>query len=87
MVVEIRNEFTRINSLRSTAKRYKFECDAEGIADYYWENNQLVKIAIDWGFLGDYSNKSEYYHKDGKLIFSYELSLGGPAGGNVKTTE
>lgn len=87
MVAEIRNEFARINSLKTTTKRYKFVCDAEGTVDYYWENNKVVRVAIDWGFLGDYASKSEYYYKEGKFIFGYEVSVGGPGAGPETTTE
>ena len=79
IVLDIRSEFKRINSLRLTSKKYKFVCDTDGTITYYTDNGKVVKIAIDWGFIGDGSSTSEYYYKDDKLIFIYETYIGGPA--------
>ena len=80
MILDIRSEFKRINSIRLTTKKYNFHCDTDGTITYYTDNGKIVKIAIDWGFMGDYSTKSEYYYKDDKLIFTYNILIGGPAG-------
>ncbi|MBL0202346.1 MAG: hypothetical protein IPP81_19975 [Chitinophagaceae bacterium] len=87
IVLDIRSEFKRINSLRLTTKKYKFVCDTDGTITYYSDNGRVVKIAIDWGFIGDGSSKSEYYYKDDKLIFTYETYIGGPANGPETKTE
>ncbi|MES2429826.1 MAG: hypothetical protein V4556_02750 [Bacteroidota bacterium] len=81
MVLDIRNEFKRINSLRLTQKEYKFFCDADNTITYYTDNGKVIKITIAWGFVGDGSSTSEYYYKDDKLIFTYETHTGGPANG------
>ena len=87
IVLDIRSEFKRINSLRLTTKKYKFVCDTDGTITYYTDNGKVVKIAIDWGFIGDGSSTSEYYFKDDKLIFTYETYIGGPANGPETKTE
>lgn len=87
IVLDIRSEFKRINSLRLTTKKYKFVCDTDGTVTYYTDNGKVVKIAIDWGFIGDGSSTSEYYYKDDKLIFSYDVYIGGPAGAAETKTE
>ena len=87
LVLDIRSEFKRINSLRLTPKKYKFVCDTDGTITYYTDNGKVVKIAIDWGFIGDGSSTSEYYYKDDKLLFTYETYIGGPANGPETKTE
>lgn len=87
LVLDIRSEFQRINSLRLTTKKYKFVCDTDGTITYYTDNDKVVKIAIDWGSIGDGSSASEYYFKDDKLIFAYDVYIGGPAGAAVTKTE
>lgn len=86
IVLDIRSEFKRINSLRLTPKKNKFVCDTDGTITYYSDKGKVVKIAIDWGFIGDGSSTSEYYYKDDILIFTYETYIGGPANGpDIKT--
>lgn len=87
IVLDIRSEFKRINSLRLTRKKYKFVCDTDGTITYYTDNGKVVKIAIDWGFIGDGSSTSEYYYKEDKLIFTYDVYIGGPAGAAESKTE
>ncbi|RYZ20434.1 MAG: hypothetical protein EOO10_23250 [Chitinophagaceae bacterium] len=87
MVNGIRNEYQRINGLNLTQVKKDFKCDVQGHVVYYLKNNKLVKVAIDWGFLGDGSSYSEYYYNNDKLIFIYERYVGGPANGPETTNE
>ena len=86
-VLDIRNEYARINSLGLTAQKFRFVCDTEGSISYFTENGKVVKIAIDWGFLGDGQSKNEYYYQNGALIFAFEQHVGGPAGEPASTNE
>lgn len=87
IVAEIRTEIIRINALQPATKQYKIECEGGATVVYYFENNNIVKVTIDWAFLGNYSTKSGYYYKDGKFIFGDEVTVGGPAGAAAVTTE
>lgn len=89
IVLEIRAETKRINSLPLTNKTFKWEADAcanDGIINYFLNHNQIVKVVED-GSIGDGGWTTEYYYKDDKFIFSYEIFIGGPASGPEKTTE
>lgn len=86
MVLDIRNEYKRINSINLKSKKYNFVCDAEGAITYYTDNGKVVKVVIDWGVVGDGYSISEYYYKDNKLFFTYVTLIGGPAyGPDIKT--
>ncbi|MDB5200954.1 MAG: hypothetical protein JWQ27_363 [Ferruginibacter sp.] len=78
-VAEIRREFNRINAAKLTTRTFTFTCDTEGTISYYLEDGMIVKIFIDWGFVGDGSSKQQYFYQDGKLIFVFETWLGAPA--------
>ncbi|QNH62753.1 hypothetical protein [Hymenobacter sediminicola] len=79
-VLAIRREFSRINAAPLDSVKRPFRCDTDGTVTFYSEKGQVVKILINWGFLGDGSTVSEYYYQAGKLIFFYETYTGGPAG-------
>ena len=90
LILDIRKEFKRINSAQLTKKKYSFACKndpANGTVIYYLDNGKVVKIAIDWGFAGDYSTTSEYYYKNDKFIFGYDVAIGGPAEGAETKSE
>lgn len=87
LVLDIRSEFKRINSLPLITKKYNFVCDTDGTITYFNDNGKVVKIVINWGFIGDGSSTSEYYFKNDKLIFTYEVYVGGPAGKAETKTE
>ena len=87
IVTDIRGEFKRINATKLKPKQYKFFCDTDGTVIYYTANGKVLKIAIDWGFIGDGSSTSEYYYKDDKLIFIYETYIGGCASCPITKTE
>ncbi len=87
IVLDIRSEFKRINLLKLKTKKYKFDCDTEGTIIYYTENGKVVKIAIDWGFMGHTSLTSEYYYKNEKLIFTCDTDYYEPLYEPVIKTE
>ena len=80
MVLNIRKEVQRINVLPLDSTKHGFYCDTDGKITYYTYNGKVVKIVIDWSFVGDASSIVEYFYKDGKLIFEYEVIIGAPAG-------
>ncbi len=86
-ILDIRTEYQRINTLALAKRSQKFTCDVEVNTAHFFENGKLVKIDIDWGFLGDGSSTSQYYYKNGKLIFIYETYIGGPANAAATRTE
>lgn len=86
-ILNIRSEYARINSLELTEKRSGFVCDTDGTVTFYTHNGKVVKVLIDWGFVGHGSTKTEYYFKAGKLIFIYETYVGGPVDGPDTKTE
>ncbi len=90
VVLDIREEFKRINAASLTKKVYEFACKndpGEGTATYFTNNGHVVKVAVDWGVIGDYAYTSEYYYQNDRLIFIYEIIIGGPANGPDTKTE
>ena len=58
------------------------------MVDYFYDKGEIVKIAIDFGTVGDVYAKEGYYYDEGKLVFTYEFVEGGPAcEGCIKTNE
>lgn len=63
-------------------------CDEKMMVDYFYAGGEIVKIAVDFGTVGDVYAKEDYYYDSGKLIFNYEFVEGGPAcEGCIKTDE
>lgn len=88
-VKAIREEYNRINSLALKSEKFKYEaegCVEDGTVSYFKEGNTIVKV-IETGSIGDGSWINEYYYHSGKIFFSYEKIVGGPAIGKVTTTE
>lgn len=86
---DIRKEYTRINTLPLQQQKFTYEaegCVEEGVVTYFLEKQAIVKIT-ESGSIGDGSWTNEYYYKAGKLIFCYELLIGGPAIGETTRTE
>ena len=69
----IREKVERINTIRLDKKHFEFMCDEKMMIDYFYSKGELVKIAIDFGTVGDVYAKEGYYYDKGKLIFIYEL--------------
>src|SRR5690349_8840735 len=53
LVLNIRKEYQRVNALHLIATKKSFICDTDGTITYYKYNGKVVKIVIDWGFVGD----------------------------------
>ncbi|RZK81297.1 MAG: hypothetical protein EOO92_05050 [Pedobacter sp.] len=78
-VAYIRDKVTAINNAKLETKHYEFQCDEKMKVDYFFEDDKIVKIAIDFGTVGDVYAKEDYYYDNGKFIFMYEFTEGGPA--------
>lgn len=82
----IKQQVDKINTSNLDQKHYEFICDELTKVDYYYDGNQLLKITIDFGTVGDTYAKEDYYYNEGKLIFKYEFIEGGPACEDCITT-
>ncbi|SFQ45448.1 hypothetical protein [Flavobacterium akiainvivens] len=78
-IAAIRQRVEHINTAKLEKKHFEFMCDEKMMVDYFYEGNELVKIAIDFGTVGDVYAKEGYYYDKGKLVFNYEFVEGGPA--------
>lgn len=88
-IATIRAAFKKINTLSLKQEQFRYEsegCVEDGIVQYYFQNNEIVKI-IESGTIGDGSWKKEYYYGSGKFIFSYEMLVGGSAMGEETKSE
>lgn len=87
-IAEIRKRVEYINTAPLDKKHYEFMCDEKMTVDYFYDNGELVKVAVDFGTVGDVYAKEGYYYDKGKLIFNYEFTEGGPAcEGCIETNE
>ena len=87
-IASIRQKVERINTLPLEKKHVEFICDEQTMVDYFYYNGEIVKIAVDFGTVGDVYAKEGYYYDAGQLIFVYEFVEGGPAcEGCLKTNE
>lgn len=75
----IRSTVENINTFPLEKKHYEFMCDEKMMVDYFYDNGELVKVAVDFGTVGDVYAREGYYYDNGKLIFNYEFTEGGPA--------
>ncbi|TDQ11499.1 hypothetical protein [Pedobacter metabolipauper] len=85
----IRAQFQKTNSVPLKMEKFNYEaegCVEDGIVTYFTNGKSIVKI-IESGSIGDGSWINEYYYQSGKVIFCYEVIVGGPAIGNVTRTE
>ncbi|OOQ57315.1 hypothetical protein [Mucilaginibacter pedocola] len=79
-IVFIRQIVEDINTSPTEKKHFEFMCDEQMKVDYYYSDNRIVKISVDYGTVGDvYAKEDYYYSAEGKLIFMYEFTEGGPA--------
>ncbi|SEW45827.1 hypothetical protein SAMN05428988_6145 [Chitinophaga sp. YR573] len=88
-IAAIRAAFKKINTLSLKQQQFKYESDGrveDGIVQYYFQDNEIVKI-IESGSIGDGSWKNEYYYESGKFIFSYEKLVGSSAEGEETKSE
>ena len=87
-IAAIRRRVEHINTATLDKKHFEFMCDEKMMVDYFYEDGEIVKIAIDFGTVGDVYAKEGYYYDKGKLVFIYEFTEGGPAcEGCIKTHE
>lgn len=87
-ISSIRQKVEHINTAPLEKKHFEFMCDERMKADYFFENGEIVKVAVDFGTVGDVYAKEGYYYDNGRLIFIYEFVEGGPAcEGCIKTDE
>lgn len=87
-IENIRKRVEYINTALLDKKHYEFMCDEKMTVDYFYDNGELVKVAVDFGTVGDVYAKEGYYYDKGKLIFNYEFTEGGPAcEGCIETNE
>ncbi|OQP40423.1 hypothetical protein A4D02_16035 [Niastella koreensis] len=89
-IEDIRTAFKDINS-NNTYKVEKYTYEAAGCADdgrleYYLDKQQIVKIK-ESGSSNDVSSTTEYYYRDGRVFFIYQLIAGGVANGELQKTE
>jgi len=79
-IASIRQKVEGINNSKELQKKhYSFKCDEMMTVDYFYRDNEIVKIAVDFGTVGDVYAKEGYYYDQGKLLFIYEFVEGGPA--------
>lgn len=78
-IAAIRKRVEYINTANLKKEHYEFMCDEKMMVDYFYDNGELVKVAVDFGTVGDVYAKEGYYYEGGKLVFNYEFTEGGPA--------
>lgn len=85
----IRAEYKKINGLKLKARRFAYEdlpCVDEGETTYYSDGREVGKITEKF-IRDDAYTLTEYYFKQGRLIFAIEIIIGGPAIGPDTKTE
>lgn len=82
----IKKEVARVNNANFPSKRHDFMCDEKAYVVYHYDGKDIAKVTIDWGTVGDAYHREEFYYKNGKLIFDYDLLEGAGAypGGDKK---
>lgn len=78
-ILDIRSKVTHINTTKLSQWHFEFKCDEIMKIDVFKEKEQVVKIIVDYGTIGDVYAREEYYYDANKLIFCYEFVEGGPA--------
>lgn len=78
-IVSIRKKVEHINTIELRKKHFEFLCDEKMKVDYFYDGNNIVKITVDFGTVGDVYAREDYYYHNGDLIFMYEFTEGGPA--------
>lgn len=83
----IKKQYAIINAKKIKPQSFTFTCDVENTINYYFENEKIIKISIQWGYLGDGESYTEYYYDQDNVFFIYERYIGGPAGLEPETNE
>jgi hypothetical protein len=86
-IANIRRQFNLINSQQLRRQSFGFECDAKDTIHYYSDRGEIVKIVIDWGFVGDGKSRHEYYYKNNTVFFVYKKHMGYVPGKGEKIFE
>ena len=89
MIQNIRNRVQAINSMNLLVQTFDWSepgCSDQGKISFYLNKDSIAKIT-ETGFIGDGGWTKEYYYYQGKYIFSFMQSIGGPAGMPVDTSE
>ncbi len=87
-VLSIRKKVEHINTSKLDSQHVEFMCDEKTKVDHFYESGKVVKISVDFGWIGDVYAREDYYYDNGKLIFMYEYVEGGPACDDcIKTNE
>lgn len=81
ITLQIRSEFTRIESLlnqgKLTPKIKEINCSDEpvgGNLTFFYDGNTIVKVDHNFHMGDHFGQESSYYFKDGKLIFGFHRS-------------
>jgi len=85
-VDSVKQHVAWINNTNLPSKRVDFMCDEKAYIVYHYSGKSVAKVTIDWGTVGDAYHKEEFYYRDGKLVFDYDLLEGAGAyeGGDTK---
>lgn len=89
VIQTIRNNVQAINNMNLLVETFDWSepgCSDQGKISYYFNKDSIVKI-VESGFIGDGGWTKEYYYYQGKYIFSFMQSIGGPAAMPVDTSE
>lgn len=89
IIQTIRNNVQTINNMNLLVETFDWSepgCSEQGKISYYFNKDSIVKI-VESGFIGDGGWTKEYYYYQGKYIFSFMQSIGGPAAMPVDTSE
>ncbi|MCR5863107.1 hypothetical protein LRS05_13670 [Flavobacterium sp. J372] len=60
-IATIRKRVEYINTANLEKKHYEFMCDEKMMVDYFYDNGELVKVAVDFGTVGDVYAREGYY--------------------------
>ncbi|QHS58443.1 hypothetical protein [Chitinophaga agri] len=88
-IKSIRAEFQKINTLKLAKEEINYEglsCAPEGRIQCFTQGQDILKI-VDAGAAGDGSWTTEYYFREGKFFFSYEVIVGSSADGQDSRIE
>lgn len=69
----IREHVSRINTISMEMKYFEYMCDEMTKLNYFYEDGEIRKIAVDYGAVGDVASTEDYYYQNGKLIFIYKV--------------
>lgn len=86
-IAAIRAAYNRINAAPLDTVSYTFQCDEKATVIVYKSEGEVVKVRVDWGWVGDAATVTEYYYQNRQLVFRYVRSVGGAAAGPAAVSE